>query len=810
MPTTVSIPIGGMTCTACAQRVEKALRQVDGVSECTVNYASEKAIVSYERSQTDIGRLRQAIEKAGYRVLSTSLSDSLAEAQAYQARELRLSWIKVFLAAVVTLPLLYLAMIPMLPEAVTALPYPKALLPSAHPLANALVQLVLALIAAGIGYRFYVDGFKAALQRSPSMDTLIALGTGAALIYSTANTIGIIMGRTHLVHSLYFEAPATIITLILLGKTLETMTKGQAGEAIRSLMRLAPQTAVLLRDETEVELPIDAVEPGDIVLVRPGARIPVDGRVQFGTSAVDESVLSGESMPVDKSVGDMVYAATLNTTGSLRFVAEKVGADTALAQIIAAVDEAQGRKAPIARLADRVAGVFVPAVCLIAAVAGLTWYCAARSGAVALPMHTDALAFALNITISVLVIACPCALGLATPVAIMVGTGKGAEAGILIRSGEALEKAGAIDTVVLDKTGTVTSGYPTLTDVIPAAGFSRWSQLSVNSSPETNSLTAVRNAGSAASYDKALFELIGNDSAMKSLVQNDSNMVLRLAAAVERESEHPLAKAVVQAAEDLELDLPKASEFLAVPGRGVKAVIHGNEALVGNRAFLTEARVNTDGFISLIDSLGEKGKTAVFVALGGELAGVLALADVIKPTARQAVRQLFDNGLQVVLLTGDNQRAAGAIASELNISQVVAEVLPTDKAAKIAELRAAGHKVAMVGDGINDAPALIEADLGLAIGNGTDIAIESADIVLMRSDPNDIPRAIRLARMTLTTIKQNLFWAFAFNTIGIPIAAGLLYLFGGPLLNPILSALAMSVSSLTVMLNALRLKARSI
>ncbi|MDR0459601.1 MAG: heavy metal translocating P-type ATPase [Coriobacteriales bacterium] len=890
MATTISIPIGGMTCAVCAQRIEKTLLKLSGVIEATVNYASEKAIVSYDRNLTNIDAMRQAIEKLGYQPLSTSLSDSLAADQAYHSQELRRGWIKFAFAVLVTLPLLYLAMVPMLPSAVT-LPYPDFLHPNSQPLANALTQLLLCLVAVAIGYRFYIDGFKALIALSPSMDTLIALGTSAALIFSTVNTCAIYLGRHHLVHSLYFEAAATIITLILLGRNLEAMSKGRASEAIKTLMRLAPQTALLLRDEREIETPIDQVEPGDIVLVRPGARIPVDGQIIEGVSAVDESILSGESLPVDKTVGDSVFAATLNTTGSLRFVAEKVGADTALSQIVAAVEEAQGRKAPIARLADRVAGIFVPVVCIIAVLAALAWYLAARFGVIGLPENTDALSFAMNILISVLVIACPCALGLATPVAIMVGTGKGAELGILIRSGEALEKAGNIDTVVLDKTGTVTTGRPTLTEVIPAAGFSRWSKLAeaartsdilaATSEPKqlatsaacqataTLTLPASREPSQAAAapsqaaaapggqatavapnqattneptqatttttnlpaiaaacqaitpapapptnsepnLDSLLLQLVGDDSAMQALVQSDSDMVLSLAASVERDSEHPLAKAVVQAAEEQNLTLWPLQTFVAVPGKGVQANINEFQILVGNALFMQEALVDVSGFSSLIDGLTSEGKTAVYVAVDNELAGILGLADSVKPTAQAAIERLHEKGLQVILMTGDSQRTAQAIGRQLGIETVVAEVLPGDKAAQVAELRNSGQSVAMVGDGINDAPALIESDLGLAIGSGTDIAIESADIVLMRSDPTDVPRAIELSRLTLRAIKQNLFWAFAFNTVAIPIAAGLLYIFGGPLLNPIISALAMSISSLTVMGNALRLKAKRI
>ncbi|MDR2956893.1 MAG: HAD-IC family P-type ATPase, partial [Coriobacteriales bacterium] len=902
MSITISIPIGGMTCTVCAQRIEKALLKVNGVSDATVNYASEKAVVTYDRDLTDINQLRQVIKQTGYKVLSTSLSDSLAADQLYHAKEIRTGWIKLALAALATLPLLYLAMVPMLPaQLVSVLPYPGFLRPDLYPFANAFIQLVLCQVAVVIGYRFYVEGFRAVIKLAPSMDTLIALGTGAAMVYSLVNTVLIAFGEHHLVHSLYYEAAATIITLILLGRNLEAMSKGRAGEAIKSLMRLAPRTAVVLRDGSEIVTPVDAVEPGDLILVRPGARIPVDGSVFEGTSTVDESVLSGESLPVDKSAGDMVYAGTQNTTGAFSFIAQMVGVDTALAKIIAAVEEAQGRKAPIARLADRVAGVFVPVVLVIAILASAAWYLAVTYAGFPLPQGTDVVSFVINILVSVLIIACPCALGLATPVAIMVGSYKGAALGILIKSGEALEKAGIVNTVVMDKTGTLTSGRPTLTEVIPAAGLSRWGGLrskviptaelpaasaeiqteldaasvkeqldfpdvitevpvmqhetSLSGIPEDDLLalkdfrlpqdfdisqfvtfdiinpfvgsSARRSASEEAvtieeaeiieagettgaiatsdsidtfetgetagaiatsdlpsepDVDRVYFNLIEEEATLQSMVQADNDLVLMLAASAERNSEHPLAKAVVDAADDRGLVLLPIERFISEPGKGVRAYADAAdsiEILVGNRLFMQESFIDTSGFASLEEAMTSSGKTTVYVAACGELAGIMSLADTLKPRSKAAIKRLKQKGYQIMLLTGDNRRTAEAIASELEIENVISEVLPQDKAAEIAKLRKAGSVVAMVGDGINDAPALIEADLGLAVGSGTDIAIESADIVLMHSDPRDIPRALNLSRQTLQTIKQNLFWAFAFNSIAIPIAAGALYAFGG-------------------------------
>jgi len=810
---TISIPIGGMTCTVCAQRVEKALSRVDGVLEATVNYATEKAQISYDRSRTDVDALRAAIKAAGYQALATSLSDSLQAEQSFRSRELRRMWVRFAIAALVTIPLLYLAMAPMLGGSSGWL--------DTNPLANALLQLLLALVAVCAGHRFYLIGYKAIWQCSPNMDTLIALGTTAAFVYSAVNTLLIGLGNPHLVHSLYFETAATIITLILLGKTLETMAKGRAGKAIESLMGLAPKTAVLLRDGGEVETAVDAVQPGDLLLVRPGGRIPVDGRITAGNSAVDESLLTGESLPVDKQPGDKLFAATLNTTGSLRFIAEKVGSDTALAQIVAAVEEAQGHKAPIAHLADKVAGVFVPIVCAIALLAAIAWYCATAFGAWPLPttadmsseLPSDPLAFALRIFISVMVIACPCALGLATPMAILVGSSLGAEQGILIRSGEALEAAGKIDTVVLDKTGTLTEGRPTLTDVIAAAGFSRWgASLGGHPKHQDHQALAEHLPDTASPFDdpQALLALVGDDAAMRGLVGSDRNSVLALAAAVERDSEHPLAKAVVQAADERGLSLDAASDFQAVPGLGAQAVVTGRLVRVGNSAFMTASGIDSSAFSSFTDSLAADGKTTVLVAVDQQPIGIIALADTLKQSSFGAISRLRANGIAVLLLTGDSACTARSIARQLDLDEsqsVLAEALPSEKAQAVAALRKSGKRVAMVGDGINDAPALIEADVGLAIGSGTDIAIESADIILMRNDLLCVPRTIELSRHTLRVIRQNLFWAFAFNSIGIPIAAGLLYLFGGPLLNPMISAAAMSLSSLTVMANALRLKA---
>ena len=610
-----------------------------------------------------------------------------------------------------------------------------------------MVQFLLVLPVIGVGYRFYTVGFKALWQRSPNMDSLIAIGTTAAFIYSVYNVFQIANGNFKAVESLYFETAGVIITLILLGKSLEAVSKGRTSEAIKKLMGLAPKTAFVLENGIEKEIPIDEVEIGDIIVVKPGAKIPVDGTVTEGHTAIDESMLTGESMPVDKKAGDPVYAAALNTTGAIQFRAEKIGSDTALAQIIKLVEDAQGSKAPIAQMADIVSGYFVPVVCLIALAAGITWYFGTGGD----------LKFALTIFISVLVIACPCALGLATPTAIMVGTGKGAENGILIKGGEALETAHKINTIVFDKTGTITEGKPTVTDVLTAEGI-----------------------------------------AVEKLLQ--------ITASAEKSSEHPLGQAIVAGAQEKGLELLKVEEFEAITGRGILAKIGGQTVLAGNRKLMDERGISLTSLEEASDRLAGEGKTPMYVAVDGKPAGIVAVADVVKQSSRSAIESLHKMGIQVAMITGDNKKTAAAIAKQVGIDRVLAEVLPQDKSNEVKKLQGEGRKVAMVGDGINDAPALAQADIGIAIGSGTDVAMESADIVLMRSDLMDVPTAIDLSKKTIRNIKQNLFWAFGYNVIGIPIAAGILHLFGGPLLNPIFAAAAMSLSSVSVLTNALRLK----
>jgi Cu+-exporting ATPase len=749
----ITIPVGGMTCAACAGRIEKVLGKLDGVTSASVNLATEKATVVYEPQRIRVSALKGAIEKAGYKALEARKTDAADEDRARKQREIRVMWAKFTVAAAFSLPLLYIAMVPMLTQYGIRLPYPKGLDPMNYSLIYALLEIALVLPVVGVGYRFYTVGFKALWHLSPNMDSLIAIGTSAAVLYSLYNTGQIAAGNFRAVESLYFETAGVIITLIMLGKTLEAVSKGKTGEAIKKLMGLAPKTAVVTRDGVEREIPIDEVEIGDIVVVKPGTKIPVDGTILDGHTAIDESMLTGESMPVDKKAGDPVYTASLNTTGSVRFRAEKIGSDTALARIIKLVEDAQGSKAPIAALADKVSGVFVPIVCAIAVLAGAGWFIATGGD----------LKFSLTIFISILVIACPCALGLATPTAIMVGTGKGAENGILIKGGEARETAHKINVIVFDKTGTVTEGKPTVTDVLTA-----------ENDPSRD--------GAAA--DK----------------------LLQITASAEKDSEHPLGRAIVAGAQDKGLELLRPDSFNSITGRGVEAQIGGRTVLAGNRKLMDEREISLAALEVESDSLAGDGKTPMYVAVDGRLAGIVAVADVVKQSSRTAIDALRKMDVEVAMITGDNKKTAAAIAKQVGIDRILAEVLPQDKAGEVKKLQGEGKKVAMVGDGINDAPALAQADIGIAIGSGTDVAMESADIVLMRSDLRDVPTAINLSKRTIRNIRQNLFWAFGYNVIGIPIAAGALYLFGGPLLNPIFAAAAMSLSSVSVLTNALRLK----
>ena len=741
----ISIPIGGMTCATCARRVEKILGSIPGILSVSVNLATEKATVSYEPQIIRLSDIREAINKAGFIALEACKANTTDDEKAHKQKGIKRLWTKFIVAAAFSIPLLYIGMAPMI--TFVHLPLPSVLDMMNYPLVYALTQLLLTIPIIGVGYKFYTVGFKALIHRSPNMDSLIAIGTSAALIYSIYNTWQIANGHSMAVESLYYESAGIIITLVLLGKTLETVSKGKAGEAIKKLMELAPTTAIIIYDGKEKEVPLDEVVTGDIVVVRPGTKIPVDGTVISGHTAIDESMLTGESIPADKTIGSIVYAATINTTGSIKFRADKIGADTTLAQIIKLVEEAQGSKAPIAAIADRVSGFFVPVVCAIAIVASIAWYIGTGGD----------LRLALTIFISVLVIACPCALGLATPSAIIVGTGKGAENGILIKSGEALEITHKIGVIVFDKTGTITEGKPKLTDVLPVAG-------------------------------------------------KEHDWLLQVAASAEKASEHPLGQAIAAGAQAKGLRLLDTDSFNSISGCGIEAVIKNQVVLAGNRRLMGERNISIAELEADTDSLAENGKTPMYIAIDGALAGVVAVADVVKPSSKKAIESLLQMGIEIAMITGDNSKTANAIAKQVGIAKVLSEVRPQDKASAIKQLQSKGKKVAMVGDGINDALALVQADIGIAIGSGTDVAMESADIVLMRSDLADVVTAIYLSRVTIRNIKQNLFWAFGYNVTGIPIAAGVLYLFGGPLLNPIFAATAMSLSSISVVTNALRIK----
>ncbi|MDO4721588.1 MAG: heavy metal translocating P-type ATPase [Peptostreptococcaceae bacterium] len=737
------LKVTGMTCAACSARVEKMIGKMEGVSSCSVNLTTEKIHVEFDPSALSLEDIKKRIEKLGYG-WEEIRKDSADRDKIRKAKEIKVFKIKLIVSLVFTIPLLYIAMGHMLPG--ITLPAPLFLDHKLHPMNFALAQLLLTLPVVIAGWRFYYVGFRAIRLGSPNMDSLIAMGTSAAVLYSLYSTYMISQGHHEFAHSLYYESAATIITLILLGKSLEAISRGKTGDAIRKLMGLAPKTAIVIRDGAEREIPIDDVVIGDLILVKPGTKIPVDGVIVEGQTAIDESMLTGESIPVDKKPGDPVYTASINKNGLIRFRAEKVGEGTALAQIIKLVEDAQESKAPIAQLADVVSGYFVPTVFAIAALSFLFW-----------TFRGESFQFTLTIFISVLVIACPCALGLATPTAIMVGTGKGAEYGILIKGGDALEAAHKTRIIVFDKTGTITEGRPEVTDILSSESL-------------------------------------------------DKNDLLRLAASAEKGSEHPLGEAIVSFAESQNLVLSPVSDFEALVGRGVRGRIENREILAGNLKLMQEEAIDLQHFEEDAGRLAEEGKTPMYIAVDGRLCGVIAVADVVKKNSRRAIQTLQEMGLEVVMITGDNKKTAEAIAKQVGIRRVLSEVLPQDKSAEVRKLQEEGHKVAMVGDGINDAPALAQADVGIAIGSGTDVAMESADIVLMHSDLMDVPTAIKLSKSTIRNIKQNLFWAFAYNTAGIPLAAGLLHLFGGPLMSPMFAAAAMSLSSVSVVSNALRLR----
>lgn len=735
--------IEGMSCASCAMTIENAVSKIPGVHKASVNLATEIMTVEANDSVT-LEDIAKVVDGVGYsaRPRGKSVEEELEEKNEKKEAHLREMKRNLTISAIFTVPLLFIAMADMV-----GIPMPAFLSPMQSPVSYALIQLALVLPILWVGRRFFVDGFKALSKGHPNMDSLVALGTSAAFLYSLYGTYHVLEGHAHFAMNLYYESAGVILTLITLGKYFEDVSKGKTSMAIQTLVGLAPKMATVLRNGQEVEIPVEEVQVGDLIRVKPGEKVPVDGVVTEGNSTVDESMLTGESIPVSKSVGDEVIGASLNKTGSFILKATKIGKDTALSQIIQLVEQAQGSKAPIAKLADKVSGVFVPIVIVLALVSGLAWYF----------LGQESWVFALTITISVLVIACPCALGLATPTAIMVGTGKGAENGILLKSGEALEEANHVNMVVFDKTGTITNGTPVVTDVVTA------------------------------------------DS-------TDADALIRLAASLEVASEHPLGEAIVAKAKEQGAAFDEVTNFEAIPGFGIKGHVGETLVFLGNEKWMRENGLANVEMNDKANHFAEQGKTPLYIGYNDAVQGLIVVADTVKESSARAIQTLHEMGIQVAMMTGDHERTAQAIAAEVGIDRVFSEVLPQDKANYVSKLQEEGYIVAMVGDGINDAPALAQAQVGIAIGTGTDVAIESADAVLMKSDLMDVPAMLKLSRATIRNIKENLFWAFAYNIIGIPFAMGVLHLFGGPLLNPMIAGAAMSFSSVSVVLNALRLK----
>lgn len=730
--------VTGMSCASCARTVENALNKNEDI-KASVNIATEKVNIEYDENKYNFEKIKKIVENSGY-----GLVETLSEEQKMQMYEDKIKSLKnkLILAAVFAIPLIYISMGHMM-----GIHLPDIINPKKNAVIYSIVQLLLTIPVVYAGRDFFIHGFKNLARKSPTMDSLIAMGASAAIVYSLYATYMTITVDPEYHMNLYFESAGTIITLILLGKLLEARTKGQTSSAIKKLIGLQPKKAKIIENGIEKEVLIENIKVGDIIVVKPGEKIAVDGKIVSGNTSVDESMITGESIPVSKNPGDKVIGGSINKNGSIQFEATEIGKDTVLSQIIKLVEEAQGSKAPISRMADIVAGYFVPIVIVIATVTGIIWF-----------ISGSGLTAALTFFISVLVIACPCALGLATPTSIMVGTGKGAENGILIKSGEALETAHKIKTVVLDKTGTITKGKPVLTDLKVYNNF-------------------------------------------------DENEILQLAASAENNSEHPLAEAIVNGAKERNVEFKQYDKFRAMPGYGIRATIDEKEIQIGNRKLMASRKISTEDAEKDYEILSNEGKTPMFISVNNELAGLIAVADVVKETSKGAIERMHKLGLKVIMLTGDNEKTAKYIAKEVGIDSVIAEILPFQKSEEVKKLQEAGEFVAMVGDGINDSPALAQANVGIAIGSGTDVAIESADIVLIKNDLNDVAGAIALSKATITNIKENLFWAFFYNVIGIPFAAGIFYaFFNGPKLDPMIAAFAMSLSSVSVLMNALRLK----
>jgi len=737
------LAIEGMSCASCSAAVERAVKKLEGISLAQVNLATNTGSFAYDPALVTLIQIKTAITNAGYTPKDIEGEKTRNEQEARRNNETGRMRLRLIIAAVFSAPILYIAMSHMFP--LLGLPIPYFMGSHDFPLVFALIQLGLTLPVIFAGSKFYTRGIKSLFKGSPNMDTLVAIGTGSAFLYSLFATVEIYLGEFSFSKSLYFESAAVVITLVMLGKYLEAVSKGKTSEAIKKLMQLRPTTAVVERDGQEIEVLLDAVLVGDTVVVRPGSSFPVDGIILQGMTTVDESMLTGESLPVEKQPDSDVTGGSMNGEGLIKYRATRVGEDTALSKIIRLVEEAQGKKAPIAKLADIVSGYFVPIVLIVAVLAAVAWAIAGKD-----------FNFVLTIFVSVLVIACPCALGLATPTAIMVGTGKGAELGILMKGGEALETTHKINAVVLDKTGTITEGKPKLTD-IRTYGLSE-------------------------------------------------QLALLLCASAERGSEHPIARAIVENAIEKNIELLQPESFQAIPGRGIEAVVDGRTVLAGNSKLMTENDIDIRDASADAAALARMGRTLMYVAVNGQLSALMAAADTVRKTSREAIAKLKSMGIEVYMITGDNENTAKVIAAEVGIDHVLSDVLPGEKAGEVKRLQESGKKVAMVGDGINDAPALVQADVGMAIGTGTDVAVESADVVLMRGDLNEVPAAIALSRATIKNIKQNLFWAFVYNLLGIPFAAGVVYLFGGPLLSPIFAGAAMAFSSVSVVSNALRLR----
>ena len=732
----------GLQCAGCVSTVEKVVRDLPGVKEANVNLATEKMMVQFNPKEADVQKIMETVSLAGYQaILINDEEDVLEKTAIKKEKQLQSLKVRAWVSGVFAIVLLYIAMGEMI-----GLPLPQILQPMEHPIVFSVTQLILVTPILWVGRSYFVNGFKALIRKHPNMDSLVALGTSAAILYSVWSTIRILAGEYDYVMHLYVESAAVILAFITVGKYFETLTKGRTSQAIQSLVALSPKVATVIRDGKEVEVPVEELQIGEVVFVRPGEKIPVDGVIISGESFVDESMITGESVPVFKKEGSKVVGATLNTTGSFQVEVSQVGKDTTLSQIIRLVEEAQGSKAPIAAIADRVAGIFVPIVMGLSLLAGLYWGL----------IGGESFEFVVTVMISVLVIACPCALGLATPTAIMVGTGFGAKRGILIKSSAALEEAGHVGVVLLDKTGTITNGKPKVVDIQVFNDYSK-------------------------------------------------EEVLNIAASIEKHSEHPLGKAIVEEAEKQEFDVLPIEQFQSISGMGIQGIVDGKEVLLGNHLLLQNQGIAVDEFNAVIDGVASKGQTAMFVVIQKQVAGIIVVADTIKATSKEAIQQMKALGLQVRMVTGDHEKTAKAIANEVGIETVYSQVLPNEKASVVEQLLKEGYQVAMVGDGINDAPALAKATVGIAIGSGVDVAIETADMVMMQDDLRLVAKTIQLSKMTMMTIKENLFWAFIYNVIGIPVAMGVLHFFGGPLLSPMIAGAAMSFSSVSVVLNALRL-----